>query len=164
MKTGIAVGLGIAIGSAAVLVPSWAQNNPAAKTVAGAPSTQEVRRRLRLLRAWEITRALKLDGEAAGKVLAVFARTDDRRSAIFSTLRQSRQEMTKMLRKKSGDATRMQSLVDSYMQARMSLAQLNNEEFQELRGVLSPDQQAKYLLAKRRFSKKVQQMLRQVRK
>lgn len=163
MNTRSVVGLALGLLSASLVGASWAQDPPAVAP-SGQTATSEVQRRLRLLRAWEITRALKLDGEAAGKLLSVFAKYDQQRQTLFKELRDSRRELTKLLRKKQPDQTALQSHVDTYMKSRIDLAQLSQQEFQDLRPILSPQQQAKYLLAKRSFEKKIQQMLRQVRK
>lgn len=127
-------------------------------------TAKEVQRRLRLLRAWHITRALKLDGETAGKLLAIFARTDRRRQELLSRLRQARKRMARLVRSRSPDAAAVQVEVDNFVKARLDLAQLRNDEFQELRGILSPVQQAKYLLAQRRFQRQIRKMLRRVRR
>jgi hypothetical protein len=58
----------------------------------------------------------------------------------------------------------MQTVVDAFVKSTVDLMQLYNEEFQELKAVLSPLQQAKYLLAQRTFHSKIQQMLRRVQK
>jgi hypothetical protein len=152
------VTLGVAVGS-------WAQESPPpAGTEASPASPAEVKRRLRLLRAWEITRVLKLDGETAGKVLAAFARTDQRRQAILKQRSDARREMVRLTKKKDADAAAMQTVVDAFVKSTVDLMQLYNEEFQELKAVLSPLQQAKYLLAQRTFHSKIQQMLRRVQK
>jgi Spy/CpxP family protein refolding chaperone len=127
-------------------------------------SRQEVQRRLRLLRAWEITRRLKLDGQTAGKILAVFGRTDDRRQALRRDLSTAWRELRKLLRQRSPDAAALQGHVDAFVKKRLELAQLKNDEFGELRSILSPVQQAKYLLAERDFQKKIRKMLGKVRK
>jgi Spy/CpxP family protein refolding chaperone len=130
-----------------------------------APASRlEVQRRLRLLRAWEITRALKLDGETAGKLLAVFSKSDEKRQALVKELRDSRREITKLQRKKQPDVAALQTQIDQHFKARLALAQLAHDEFTELRAILSPVQQAKFLQAERRFQKRIQQILRQIRK
>jgi Spy/CpxP family protein refolding chaperone len=129
-----------------------------------ATSRQEVQRRLRLLRAWEITRRLKLDGQTAGKILAVFARTDDRRQTLRRDLSTAWRELRKLLRQRSPDPAALQGHIDAFVQKRLELAKLKNDEFGELRSILSPVQQAKYLLAERDFQKKIRKMLGKVRK
>ena len=151
-------------GLSAWLLSTAALSSAQAPAGKAGPTSAEVQRRLRLLRAWEITRALQLDGEAAGKVLAVFAKTDERRAALFDALRTGRATMTRLLRARPVDGPALQAAIDAYAAARLQMAELNEQEFRGLRGLLTPEQQAKYLLAKRRFAKRVQQMLQQVKK
>ena len=156
---GLLVGCSLSIGSAGAQ-----EAVPPAAVPAATPARADVQRRLRMLRAWEITRALKLAPEAAGKLLAIFADGDDRRQALFRDLRESTKALRKLVRNKAPDAGALTQHLDPYMKARASLSALRADEFQKLREVLTPVQQAKYLLAERRFQKKIRQILKNVRK
>jgi hypothetical protein len=161
---GLTVLLGVGICYAQETAQTPLQLQAAEGDPAAADSRAEVARRLRLLRAWEITRALRLDGEVAGKVLAVFARNDEKRQALVKQLQGSRRELQKLVRRKDPDPTLLQTQVDTLVRSQFELSQLRNSEFQELRAILSPLQQAKYLLAQQRFQKRIQEILKQVRK
>jgi Spy/CpxP family protein refolding chaperone len=126
-------------------------------------SRAEVQQRLLLLRVREIARALQLDPDAARKLLDVFMRSGARRQAVFKRLGAARRELGKLTRKKDPDAAALQAQVDLITKSRLELAQLWNEEFQEVRALLTPLQQAKYILAQRRFESMIRKALRQVR-
>jgi hypothetical protein len=162
LRWAIAIAALVILGSPARL---WAQESPPpASAEAAVASPAEVKRRLRLLRAWEITRVLKLNGETAGKVLATFARTDQKRQTLLKQHSDARRELIRLTRRKDVEATALQAAVDAFVKSQSELMQLHHEEFQELKTVLSPLQQAKYLLAQRSFQRKIQQMLRRVKK
>lgn len=131
---------------------------------AAAPSRNDVQRRLRMLRAWEITRALKLAPDAAGRLLSIFTDGDEKRQGLFKELRESTKTLRKLVRVKTPDEGAIGQNIEKYMKARSTLSQLRADEFQKLREVLTPLQQAKYLLAERRFQKKIRQILKNVRK
>lgn len=141
----------------------FASGSASAQETSVGAATSEAQRRIQILRAWEITRALKLSPDEAAKVLTVLATYDEKRREALSKMRGASKNLRKLTRTKTPDEPGVKAEVDTYLSARDSLNQAVREEFDELRKLLSPLQQGKYLLAQAKFRRTLKKVLDKVK-
>lgn len=121
---------------------------------------QEVAERLRVLRAWKIAEALKLDQATAARLFPLLAKYDERKIA----LRQEGRAIRRELRAESAAATpngpKLTAAVDRLLANRARRRALEEEKVREVRKLLTPVQQAKLVLLVPRIERKYARRLR----
>lgn len=152
-----------------------AQGSPAASAVApaGKPAPTQDRRsadqlrkevleRMRALRAFKIVDELKLDESASARLFPILARYDDREMALSGERHDIVRELKAELAAPRPDNGRVEKIVDRLLANRARRHALHDEQFKELRKVLTPVQQGKLALLLPRLERDFARFVHQV--
>jgi hypothetical protein len=146
----------LAVGSAA---PAAAQPRRQAGGAAGvAERREQVKKRIRAMRAYTLTEELALDDQTAGKLFPVLARYDDETDKLL----ERRADVQRRLRRPEGlrDPRLVDRLIDEALANQRGLWDLEDRKIGELRKILTPAQTVKLLVVLPAFDRRIQNQLR----
>jgi Spy/CpxP family protein refolding chaperone len=123
---------------------------------------KEVLERMRALRAFKIVDELKLDETASARLFPILARYDDREMALSSERHDIVRELKVELAAAKPDNGRVEKIVDRLLANRTRRHALHDEQFKELRKVLTPVQQGKLALLLPRLERDFARFVHQV--
>jgi hypothetical protein len=121
----------------------------------------EIRERIDSLRMWKLTKALDLDEKTSAKLFPVLSRFDRKRSELQFALVLDLRELKIALAEKR-DA-KIKEALDKLEIHYDGLQELNRQERSELKQMLAPEQQAKYVIFQIDFAKEVRKMISEAR-
>jgi len=137
---------------------------PAAAPAANARPRVEAKRarlrqRIRALRAWRLTEALKLDEATAAKLFPILSRFDDQMVKAARQGRALRRQLRQAVKKGATDA-QMSALIDQVVAQQTAMWKLQGERFQAVRKVLSPRQAATILVVLPQIDRAIERQIR----
>lgn len=153
----------IAVVVVAVLAgPGWAQ--PRRAPLAGAPAAgaverrEQIKKRIRAMRAYTLTEELRLDEPTAGRLFPLLARYDDE----VDRLLEKRVELQRRLRHAdtARDPRATDRLIDEAIANQRALWDLEDRKLADLRKLLTPAQTAKLLVVLPALERKIENQLR----
>jgi Spy/CpxP family protein refolding chaperone len=145
--------LAYAVGGAPVAAGQTPAPAPAAGKAPAAPDRRspeqlrkEVVERMRALRAFKIVDELKLDENASARLFPILAKFDERQMTLANERREVVRELEDELASARPDESRINKAIDRLLAIRVRRHALQDEQFKELRKVLTPVQQGKLAL------------------
>jgi hypothetical protein len=156
MRTWIAaVLLALAVGSAAPAVAQPRRQGGAGGVI---ERREQVKKRIRAMRAYTLTEELSLDDQTAGKLFPVLARYDDETDKLL----EKRVDVQRRLRRADGlrDPRAVDRLIDEALANQRGLWDLEDRKIGELRKILTPAQTAKLLVVLPAIDRRIQNQLR----
>src|SRR5215468_9932265 len=132
---------------------------PAAAAPAGAAQRrEEIKKRIRSMRAYTLTEELKLDPDIAGQLFPLLARYDDETDRLL----EKRVEVQRRLRRAETmrDPRAVDRLIDEALANQRGFRDLEDRRLAELRKILTPFQTAKLLVVLPDFERRIQNQLR----
>jgi len=126
----------------------------------GPPTKQQrerVRKRIDTLKMWKLTKALDLDETASAKIFPILNRYDKRKAEIHKNLREGMREMKQSLRENKTEE--LKNTLAKVEENHRALQGINDEEWAELKKVLTVEQQAKLILFRQEFDREVHKLI-----
>jgi len=117
--------------------------------------------KLRTVRLLELVQALDLDEKTGIKLAATLKRNDKKRRALHFKAKKALDALEEETGKDKPSDKRLGDLVNELWNIRSDMKAVEEQEFKELRTFLTPLQQAKYILAMRRFMHRMRSMMRE---
>lgn len=119
---------------------------------------EEIKKRIRAMRAYTLTEELKLDPEVAGQLFPLLARYDDETDRLL----EKRVEVQRRLRRADAmrDPRAVDRLIDEALANQRGFRDLEDRRLAELRKILTPLQTAKLLVVLPDFERRIQNQLR----
>jgi hypothetical protein len=151
MRTWLARGL-IAVGLFGASAGAIAQPRPAP----AGDKRENLKKRIRVMRAYELTDALQLDETTTGRLFPILAKYDD----ITDKLLAQRGELQKRLEAPPADARATDKLIDDSITNQRDLWDAQDKRLAEIRKVLTPAQTAKLLVVLPEIEKQIGNRLR----
>jgi len=150
-----ALSLGAGLGAPAGAQPRRAGS---AAPPAASERREEIKKRIRSMRAYTLTEELKLDPESAGQLFPLLARYDDETDKLL----EKRVEVQRRLRRAEAmrDPRAVDRLIDEALANQRSFRDLEDRRLAELRKILTPFQTAKLLVVLPDFERRIQNQLR----
>jgi hypothetical protein len=151
----IGPGLGGSAGAQPRRAGSAATASPLA---AAAERREEIKKRIRSMRAYTLTEELKLDPDTAGQLFPLLARYDDETDKLL----ERRVEVQRRLRRAEvmRDPRAVDRLIDEALANQRGFRDLEDRRLAELRKILTPFQTAKLLVVLPDFERRIQNQLR----
>ena len=130
-----------------------------------APPTREqmekVRNRIETLRMWKLTKALDLDEKTSAQIFPLLNRYDKKRAEIENAMRDNMRELRESLRgKREGQ---LKNILDRLEQNHRSMQSIKDAEWEELKGILSVEQQAKFIIFQLEFDREIKKIIEETR-
>lgn len=123
---------------------------------------EKIRNRIETLRMWRLTRALDLDEKTAARLFPLLNRYDKKREKIERGIRDDMDALRSALNDKR--MSELKDILESLEDKHRELQRLNDEERAELKKVLTPEQQAKYILFQYRFKRDIRRIIEKARR
>jgi hypothetical protein len=122
---------------------------------------EKVRSRIETLRMWKLTKTLDLDEKTSAQLFPLLNRYDKKRAEIENALRDTIRELRESLRgKREGQ---LKSLLDRLEQNHKSMQGIKDAEWEELKGILSLEQQAKFIIFQLEFEREIKKIIEETR-
>jgi Spy/CpxP family protein refolding chaperone len=142
-----------------VLLPALVSANPDKR-----PSPEVLKERIITLRNWELMNELDLKGRRAEKVFSILKRFDDEREKLILKRRELMERLKEAMDSKKVSSERLEGLINEMLQTNIAFAELKKKELKALAEVLTPEEQAKYLMFSERFSHQIKRFLEKKRR
>jgi hypothetical protein len=153
-----ALALAPGLTTSALAQPRRAGPGGAAAPADAAQRREEIKKRIRSMRAYTLTEELKLDPQAAGQLFPLLARYDDETDKLL----EKRVEVQRRLRRAETlrDPRAVDRLIDEALANQRGFRDLEDRRLAELRKILTPLQTAKLLVVLPEFERRIQNQLR----
>jgi len=132
----------------------------------GLPPPEErerIRKRIDLIRMWKLTEALSLNQETGAKLFPVLSRYDEQRR----DLGKKRRDLLAALKAETGSAKpseeKATGLLKDWESIQSEEQDVNRREREELKTILTPVQQAQYLVFQLEFAREIRKAITDVR-
>jgi hypothetical protein len=117
---------------------------------------EQIKKRIRIMRANELTEELALDEPTAGKLFPLLARYDDE----LDKLLEKKVQIARLLEGASGDAKAIDRVIDDAIANQRALWSSEERRLGEIRKILTAGQVAKLLIVLPALERKIQNQLR----
>ncbi len=122
---------------------------------------EKIRKRVETLKLWKLTQALDLDEETAAKLFPLINKYDKKRFVIEQSMRKDMKKLRRSVDtaspEKLGELIRR--IEDNYKE----LQEINNQQLEELRGILPVRKVAKFIIFKQDFNREIRKIIRESR-
>lgn len=129
------------------------------------PPTKEqkdrVRQRIETLKMWKLTKALDLDETNSAKIFPILNRYDKQRDALHQELRAGMRALRQSLRENKTDE--LKNTLNMLEENHKALQSIDEEEWAEMKKVLTIEQQAKFVLFRQEFDREVRKIIADAR-
>ncbi|MFH0813917.1 MAG: hypothetical protein V2A69_13940 [Pseudomonadota bacterium] len=122
------------------------------------------RERIQMLRMWGLIRELNLDEARAAKLFPALNRYDQKRWEVVQEERQLLGDLRQALKNEKPDEKKIKELIDNLGTNAAARENLQKEELQELKKILSLPELGHYILFQHQFVGEIQDIIRNVKK
>jgi hypothetical protein len=125
------------------------------------PPTKEqrdkVRKRIETLKMWKLTQALDVDETTSAKLFPLLNRYDKRKAVIHQNIREGMREMRRSLEENRTEG--LQNTLTMLEENHKALQSINDEEWTEMKKILTVEQQAKFIIFRQEFDREVRKII-----
>jgi hypothetical protein len=122
---------------------------------------EKVRSRIETLRMWKLTKALDLDERTSAQLFPLLNKYDKKRAEIEIIMRENMRELRESLRvKREGQ---LKSILDRLEQNHKAMQSVKDAEWDEIKGILGAEQQAKFIIFQVEFDKEIKKIIEETR-
>lgn len=122
---------------------------------------EKVRNRIETLRMWKLTKALDLDEKISAQLFPALNKHDKKRADVESAMRDNMRELRESLRNKR--ESQLKGVLERIEQNHRSMQSIKDAEWEELKGILSTEQQAKFILFQQEFNREIKKIIDETR-
>lgn len=122
---------------------------------------EKIRKRMETLRMWRLTEALNLDEKTSAQVFPILNRYDKKRYELEDSLREGMRDLRESLRNKKEE--QLKKILNKLEENHKALQNLKQEEWAELKKVLTVEQQAKFIIFLTEFEREVRKLIAEAR-
>ncbi len=122
---------------------------------------EKVRKRVETLRMWKLTEALNLDEKTSAKLFPILNKYDKKRYELEDALKNGMRELRESLRERHEE--RLKKILNRLEEDHKALQSLKQEEWSELKKMLTIEQQAKFIIFLVEFEKEVRKLIAEAR-
>ena len=124
---------------------------------------EEIRKRIELIRMWKLTEELDLTEETGAKLFPILHTFDEKRRELHKERHTIMNELRKALENVATSDEEIEAAMDKLDENALAVSDLLRQQRQELKGVLSPRQQAKFVLFQREFHREIRKIIAEAR-
>jgi len=122
---------------------------------------EKVRQRIETLRMWKLAKDLDLDEKRSAQLFPLLNRYDKRRAEMEYAMQGNIKELRESLREKREGQLR--DILDRLEQNHKGMQNLRDTEWEELKKILTIEQQAKYVIFLQEFDREMRRIIAQAR-
>ena len=120
--------------------------------------------RVDMVRLLKMTDALRLERETAAMLASISSKYCETRKNLLRNMRGDLDALRKVLRDKSPDKGKLKEIVGRIKKIKKELADLRYRQMDDEMNLLTPEQQARYLIFKVDFHKEMHELIKDVRR
>jgi len=124
---------------------------------------EETRKKIEAVRIWRLTEELKLDSDKSAKLSSLLSSLDQKRRDIQHEQAETMRTLRQTLKAIKPDEAKLKPLLDKLEQDHRAMQELRDRELRDLKGILTTEQQARFLLFQQRFQREMREMISTVR-
>ncbi|MEC4676819.1 MAG: hypothetical protein VST72_07885 [Nitrospirota bacterium] len=118
---------------------------------------EKVRERIEAIKIWKMTKALNLDEKTAARLFPLMNRFDKERGEIQRKIRDGLKEIKDGLKDK--DDRQLIGIMEKLEDYHRELQRLKDREWAELKGILTVEQQARFLVFTEEFQNEIRNII-----
>lgn len=120
---------------------------------------EEIRNKIETVRIWRLTEQLKLDTPTSAKLASILRSFDEQRKDIMQEQAAGMRELRLHLKSQKPDEAKIKSSLDRIVKNQNLMQGLREQEWKGLQGILTFEQQARFLLFQQEFRREMQNMI-----
>lgn len=120
---------------------------------------EEVRKKLETVRMWRLTEALKLDEKTSTQLASFLSSIDEKRRGLIKANREAIKEMRASLNTGKPDEGKLKAGIDRIERNQQAIQELRQKEINGVKGMLTTEQQARYLVFQQDFRREIRSMI-----
>ena len=124
---------------------------------------ENIRKRIELIRMWKLTKELDLTEETGAKLFPILHKYDEKRVKLEKERRNIMNQLRKALENEATSDEEVEAAMDDLEKNALAASDLIRQQREEFKGVLSPRQQAKFILFQRRFHREIRKIIAEAR-
>jgi len=124
---------------------------------------EEIRKRIELIRMWKLTEELDLTEEIGAKLFPILHKYDEKRMALHKERRDIVNQLRKALENEVSSDEAIEAVMDILEKNTLAELDLIRQQRKELKGILSPRQQARLILFQREFHREIRKIIAEAR-
>lgn len=129
----------------------------------GAPPSEErreeIRKKIETIRIWRLTERLRLDTTTSAKMASVLSSFDQQRRDLMREQMTSLREVRTSLKAQKPDEAKLKTALDRLEKNQQAIQELRRKEIDGLKGILTIEQQARFLLFQLEFQRELREMI-----
>lgn len=122
---------------------------------------EKVRKRIETLRMWKLTKDLDLDEKTSAQLFPLLNKYDKKRAGIEIDMREGMKELRESLKEKREG--QLKSILERLEQNHKNMQRINDEEREDLKRILTIEQQAKFIIFQHEFDREIKRIIAEVR-
>ena len=124
---------------------------------------EKIRKRIELIRMWKLTEELDLTEETGAKLFPILHKYDEKRVELQKERKDIMNQLKKTLEDEATTDEAIEAAMDNVEKNALAQSDLIRQQREELKGVLSPRQQAKFILFQREFHREIRKIIAEAR-
>jgi Spy/CpxP family protein refolding chaperone len=124
---------------------------------------EQVRKRIELIKMWRLTEELNLDEETGSKLFPLLRQYEEKRRELTRKKEELLFALKGQLKSGNPPEDRIKGLLKEWEGIRADEQELNQKEKEDLKGILSLEQQARYLIFQQEFTRAIRRVIADVR-
>jgi hypothetical protein len=124
---------------------------------------EEIRKKIETVRIWRLTEELKLDTTTSAKLASLMSSIDEHRKGISQSQMMNMRELRSTLKSQKPQEEKIKSLLGNLERNQRALQELRERQWKGLQGILTIEQQARFLLFQQAFRHEIQSMIANAR-
>lgn len=124
---------------------------------------EEIRKRIKLIRMWKLTEELDLSEETGAKLFPILHKYDEKRIELHKERQNIMNQLKRALEDEATTDEAIEAAMEEVDKNTLAVSDLIRQQRQELKGVLSLRQQAKFILFQREFHREIRKTISEAR-
>ena len=124
---------------------------------------KKIRERIELIRMWKLAEALQLNEETGAKLFPILRNYDKKWIRLQGERRTIMQGLRKALQDEGISDKEIEAAMVRMEENSVAAVDLLRQQRQEVKGILSPRQQARFILFQRRFHREIRRVIAEAR-
>jgi Spy/CpxP family protein refolding chaperone len=120
---------------------------------------EEVRKKIEAVRMWRLTEELKLDEKTSAKLASFLSALDEKRRDFMRERMEAMRDLRVILMAGKADEKKMRADLDKLEKNRREMEELQDKEISGVKGLLSVEQQARYVIFQQDFRREMRGMI-----
>jgi Spy/CpxP family protein refolding chaperone len=128
----------------------------------GPPSEErreEVRKKIEAVRIWRLTEELNLDTDTSAKLSSLLSSLEQKRRTIMREQMEAMRDLRSMLKAAKPDEAKIKPLLEKLEKNHHEMQGVRDQEAKGLKGILTVEQQARFLVFQQEFQREMRDMI-----